>query len=270
MKSNKEIRLESLSRALTGKWFLRMLAVALVLNFVQNTVNSMLGLFYKRCEIQTWFDYLQVKVQALREGIECSVPSRALLVQMNYSSAFTLFMGFVFGGIVLFGMTAIFLKSAKADERNWFKASLGGFGRPLGVAWLGFVLAVRIALWSLLFVVPGIVASYRYSQSWNLKVENPEWSAARCISESVKIMDGHKWQRFMMDVYFCVISLFVFSLVALASLTQGVLSALIALIVSPICFLMYAWWSVAKATFYTELKQDLSVSKQDEESVKES
>ena len=257
MKENKEIRLESLSRALTGKWFFRILAVTLILSFVQNAVSFILGELYRTCEIQTWFDYLPIKLQAIRDGIECAVPSRALLLQMNYSSLFMLFMAFIFGGIVLFGMTAIFLKSAKADDKNWLRGSFGGFCRPLGVAWLGFVIFVRVALWSLLLVVPGIVASYRYSQSWNLKVENPEWSASKCISESARIMDGHKWQRFMMDVYFCVISVFVFFFVVLASLTDGVFSALVALVASPMCFLLYSWWSVAKATFYTAVKQNL-------------
>jgi len=259
MKTNRQIRMESLKRTLTGKWFGRMLAVMTLLGFVSDTANRVLGGMYKSWGIQTWFDFIYSWAIAVREGLEYTVPSRAVLMQMNNSTAFSLFIAFIFGGIALFGTTAVVLKAAKEDDRNWFRDSFAGFARPLGLAWLGFVLFIRVALWSLVLLVPGIVASYRYSQCWNLKVEHPDWSAGRCLAESSRIMNGYKWQRFRLDVCFViVISAIMFFMYVTSFMAHG--QGLIAFIASfatmalaMVAVFVGMWMSVARAIFYKAL-----------------
>lgn len=264
MKTNREIRLSSLKRVLTGKWFARILFVMMVLGTVNNLVNKILGEVYKSCEIQTWFDFAVAKIAALSEGLEYAVPSRAVATQMNHSTAFALFIAFIFGGIALFGVTSVMLKAARDEERNWLGDAFSGFARPLGLAWLGFVVAVRVVLWSLLLVVPGIVAGYRYSQCWNLKVENPDWSAIKCITESTAMMEGHKAQRFRLDMFFLII-MFVavaFSLLLTAvgrALSLAVIDGFIVpLFMAVFSILVGMWMSVARALFYSALKESSS------------
>ena len=255
MKSNKEIRLESLSRVLTGKWFGRIFLVSTLLGLVNNLANEIVLRVFKECEIQTWFDYLEVKIQSLVNGVDCSVPSRAIAMQMNNATLFSLFIAFIFGGIALFGITAVVLKSAKQEEGAWFKDSFAGFARPLGLAWLGFAVMVRIALWSVLLVVPGIVASYRYSQCWNLKVEHPDWSASRCLAESCRIMEGHKFQRFRLDFSF-LLAVATVMLVAVAIISWvriHVIVSLVTLLATAILIILGMWMSVARAVFYKAL-----------------
>ena len=256
MKTNRQIRLEALKRVLTGKWFGRILLVMMLLGFINEFANRIVSEVYKACEIQTWFDYLLVKVQSLAAGVDCAIPSRAIMVQMNHSTAFAVFIAFIFSGIALFGTTAVVLKTAKSDENSWFRGSFAGFARPLGLAWLGFLLFVRVALWSLLLVVPGIVASYRYSQSWNIKVEHPDWGASRCIAESSQMMQGYKLQRFFLDMYFLVI-IAVLGIIALAmfELLPNIKIVMLpmSLIVGISSIFICMWISVARAVFYTEL-----------------
>lgn len=61
---------------------------------------------------------------------------------------------------------------------------------------------IFIFLWSMLFIIPGIIAAYRYRQAFYLLVEHPEMSPMACIHESSRIMQGHKWELFLLDMSF--------------------------------------------------------------------
>jgi uncharacterized membrane protein len=54
----------------------------------------------------------------------------------------------------------------------------------------------------MLFVIPGIVKSYAYSMSYYVSLDHPEFSSTECIDESQRLMDGHKWELFCLDLSF--------------------------------------------------------------------
>ena len=80
-----------------------------------------------------------------------------------------------------------------------YMVSVGLFFRVL---WLGILEGLLIFLWSLLLVVPGIVAAYRYRQALYLLLDHPEKSAWQCLRESGALMSGHKWELFVLDLSF--------------------------------------------------------------------
>ena len=267
MKANREIRMEALKRVLNGKWFGRMLVVMAIVSAVSNLAGGTVEAFYEAAGIQTWMDYMAAKLQAMRSGLEYAVPSITVARQMCGATAFQMFITFIFGGIAVYGITCVVLKAAKEDERGWCRDSMGGFVRPLGVAWLGFVLFVRVFLWSLLLLVPGMIATYSYSQCWNLKVEHPDWGASKCLAESVRMMAGRKMQRFRLDLYFFVISLLAILAVmplkllaiSVGGLLGGLLGAVAALYSMVAIVFMVLWMSVARAVFYRALKSDKEI-----------
>ena len=57
-------------------------------------------------------------------------------------------------------------------------------------------------LWSLLFVIPGIIKSYSYSMSMYILAENKGKSALACINESKAMTQGHKMDLFVLDLSF--------------------------------------------------------------------
>lgn len=61
---------------------------------------------------------------------------------------------------------------------------------------------IFIALWSMLFVIPGIIASYRYRQAYYILLDDPSKGAMQCIRESKAMMYGHKGELFMLDLSF--------------------------------------------------------------------
>ncbi len=77
-----------------------------------------------------------------------------------------------------------------------------GFGRFLSTGWLMLLQSFFVALWSLLLVIPGIVAFYSYRLSFFLKADHPDWSACKLLSESKRMMKGHKWRLACLDASF--------------------------------------------------------------------
>lgn len=201
MKTNGELRKEA-RQALSAGWFWRIIAATATLYVIASFAFVIVTASIKGMEVQTWGDFLMAKAQNAINGLGYSVPSSAVSWQMTWATALNQFVSYIFGAIIMFGLARLTLKAVRNDTSNWFASSFGGFSRPLGVAWLLFRMNLQVFLWSLLFVVPGIVAAYRYRQAWYLKSENPDWRAGRCLAESGTMMRGFKWQAFCMDFYY--------------------------------------------------------------------
>lgn len=199
MRTNQEMRDEAW-KIVRGKWFWRMLSAGLLLNLIGQLAMGIVNYLYKDMEIPTWVGFLQSKVEALRSGMNLTLPSSAAGWRMTGASAFEIFVYCLFAAIMAFGIAGIALKAIRNDEKEWFPEAFAGYRRPLDVTWFFMLLNLKVLLWSLLFVIPGVVAAYRYRQAWYLKVENPSWSASKCLSESGKMMNGYKWRAFAFDM----------------------------------------------------------------------
>lgn len=67
---------------------------------------------------------------------------------------------------------------------------------------LAFWSSLYIILWSLLLVVPGIIKAYSYSMANYIMAENPEIKALDAMKKSEAMMDGYKWELFILDLSF--------------------------------------------------------------------
>lgn len=70
------------------------------------------------------------------------------------------------------------------------------------IVWLSILMSVFIFLWSLLFVIPGIVAAYRYKMACYALMDNPQLTAREALNVSKRITQGHKWELFVLDLSF--------------------------------------------------------------------
>ena len=70
------------------------------------------------------------------------------------------------------------------------------------VLWLSILTGLFVMLWSLLFIVPGIIVAYRYRMALYILIENPKLGAFECIRASSALMSGHKGELFMLDLSF--------------------------------------------------------------------
>ena len=67
---------------------------------------------------------------------------------------------------------------------------------------LEIVQYIFVFLWSLLFVIPGIVKAYSYSMAYYIKLDHPDYGWNACITASRQLMNGHKWEKFVLDLSF--------------------------------------------------------------------
>ncbi len=79
----------------------------------------------------------------------------------------------------------------------------------------GFLMMVYVFLWTLLLIIPGILAGYRYAMTNFILAENPEMDASEAINRSKEMMDGNKYRLFCLDFSFI-------GWVILAALTLGI------------------------------------------------
>ena len=107
----------------------------------------------------------------------------------------------IIGGPLELGFTIFlltFFRKRKIDNTLLFE----GFSR-FGKAMLLLVLmSVKIMLWSLLLVIPGSIAAFRYSQAFYVLADNPDMSVSQCIKESCRIMAGNKGRYFYLQLTF--------------------------------------------------------------------
>lgn len=99
------------------------------------------------------------------------------------------------------GLALIFLKLSYRDN-----AEIGDLFVPfqnfVNTFFAGFLVMLFTFLWSLLFVIPGIVKALSYSQTYFIMNEHPEYTGREAIDASRRMMDGHKGEYFVLHLSF--------------------------------------------------------------------
>lgn len=90
------------------------------------------------------------------------------------------------------------LRGEQAEFGDMFKG-FNNFGTTCGA---GVLVGVFTFLWSLLFVIPGIVKAYSYSMTFYILADHPEMKATDAITASRMMMKGRKWDLFVLDLSF--------------------------------------------------------------------
>lgn len=72
----------------------------------------------------------------------------------------------------------------------------------LNVALTYFIAQVFTALWSLLFIIPGIIKAISYSMAPYILMENPDMKPMDAIERSKQMMNGRKMDYFVLGLSF--------------------------------------------------------------------
>ena len=90
-------------------------------------------------------------------------------------------------------------KGEKPNLNGLFDGFTDDFGETLLI---GLLSTLFVCLWSVLFIIPGIVKSYAYSMAYYVKVDHPEYDWRQCLKESEALTKGHKGELFVLDLSF--------------------------------------------------------------------
>ncbi len=108
---------------------------------------------------------------------------------------------FIIGGTVQLGYAHYLLK--QHDRASFEFADLFSqfhrFGQGFAQA---FLRGLYTFLWTLLFIIPGIVKSLSYAMTPFIMAENPDMTAGEAIDASKELMDGHKADLFILGLTF--------------------------------------------------------------------
>jgi len=141
---------------------------------------------------------------------------------VGYSSGVSTIYDLLLGGAFAYGL-AVFMLSYFRRRSTDFGMIFEGFGFFLKTLGLYIYRAIFIFMWSLLFVIPGIIAAIRYSQAFLILADDPNKSITQCMEESKAMMTGNKAKFFWMNLSFigwvllaavpaCIVSVPVFNM----------------------------------------------------------
>lgn len=141
-----------------------------------------------------------------------------------------------------FGVMNHYLKIAD-NRRNNGLADLVEFytkKEVIGLYILNFVIGFFVFLWTLLFIIPGIIASFAYALALYIKFEHPDADAIDCIRISSIWMKGNKFK------YFRLIFSFIgwFMLISLSAAFLGVFASLAFALIMPYYYLSIAFFYI--------------------------
>lgn len=148
---------------------------------------------------------------------------------------------FVIAGPFAVGLASYQLSIINNDNKDGddFNLIFDGFKNNFAtslVAWI--VTRIFLILWTLLFIIPGIIKSYSYSQVFFIIKENPDIPPMEAINRSREMMRGHKAKLFFLDLSFIGWIL----LALIFSLGIGL-------------FFLAPYISLARANFYNQLRE---------------
>ncbi len=147
----------------------------------------------------------------------------------------------IIGGPFTLGMALFSLSYSRHQEPRFEQVFEGfrDFGRTLG-AYLLIVLYVF--LWTLLLIVPGVIAALSYSMTFFIMTDDPDIKATDALKKSKQMMNGYKGKLF--GLYF---RFFGWGLLCILTLGIG--------------FLWLApWVHVTTAHFYDDIKDNPAVT----------
>lgn len=103
-------------------------------------------------------------------------------------------------GMVLSAGFCLYCMAVRRGERAEFLTLFDGFSFVGKIIALNIVISIFVGLWSMLFVIPGIVATYRYRFALYNLYENPELGVMEALAMSKQQTYGYKGQLLMFDL----------------------------------------------------------------------
>lgn len=196
MKTTSELKSEA-KAALRGKW-----GQAVILNLIP----SLLGLaviFFVMVSGIVWFF-----IHGSGDNIISSVIDYQ---QDNANGGGTSLVSSIISALFMSGISWTYLDLLRGERTQIdpFKDAFRGFQGVFigGVAVLALLTNIFTSLWMILFVIPGIVKAYAYSQSYFIYYDQIQQTGEKpkvldTITASRRLMDGHKGRLFWLDLTF--------------------------------------------------------------------
>lgn len=196
MKTTAELKAEA-KNALRGKW-----GQAVILNLIP-TLLTVAVMFFVVLFGVIWFF-----IHGSGDGMISSVSEYQ---QNNASGGGTSLVSSIISALFMSGISWTYLDLLRGERTHIdpLKDAFRGFQGVFigGVILLALLTNIFTTLWTFLFIIPGIVKAYAYSQSYFIYYDQIQQTGEKpkvldTITASRRLMDGHKGRLFWLDVTF--------------------------------------------------------------------
>lgn len=121
--------------------------------------------------------------------------------RISISGSFLGFAAFILGGVLQLGYAQFLLKQhdGRDPQFNDLFSQFDRFGTGFAQ---NFLRTLYTVLWSLLLIVPGIIAALSYAMTPYILAEHPDLTASEAIARSKELMNGHKTDLFVLYLTF--------------------------------------------------------------------
>lgn len=179
---------------LAGNWGLS-IAVALVAALMGGLITGLSFLPEVEASLVTWFPFLEELAESLNRGY------RIGNFTLNFRSGIFGLATFLIGGVLQMGYADYLLKQHDGNKMDFsiLFSRFDHFGTGFAQR---FLRGLYVTLWSLLFIIPGIIKSYAYAMTPFILAEHPQLTASQAIRLSGDMMDGYKAELFILDLSF--------------------------------------------------------------------
>jgi uncharacterized membrane protein len=133
---------------------------------------------------------------------------------LNEIDSFLAIVSIIIAGPMALGYTSFSLNISRNKEAMVEDVFSGfqNFGTSLGAYLL---MLIFILLWSLLLIIPGIIAALSYSMTFYILADDPSIKPMDAIDKSKAMMQGNKWKYFLLNLRFigwAILCLFTFGI----------------------------------------------------------
>lgn len=107
----------------------------------------------------------------------------------------------IVGGPLLLGLVLFFLGLSRGEDVQYSRL-FDGLQRFADALITYLLMVLLIFLWSLLLIIPGIMAALSYALTFFLMADRPELKGMEALKESERLMKGNRWKLFCLFLRF--------------------------------------------------------------------
>ena len=228
MLKSKELRVRAWE-SLKGKYWMAF-AVIIVTGLIASVGNAFVSFGQNLGEVLGMVDPAELDSTMV---IGALVLNGVVIISAIIGAVFSIFVT----NAITVGVSNYFIKNT--DSKPSFADAFSGFkvkyGRNIGTLLLA---GIKTVLWTLLFIIPGIIKTYEYAIIPYILADDPEISSKDAFKKAKQMMKGNKWRLFKLEFSFIGWAI-------LCVLTLGIGT-----------FFLIPYVNAATAEFYVELKNN--------------
>ena len=179
------------------------LLICLIASAIPGAISGIISGISSGGAMTHFNDFINLDVTTQEEAIDFLFSfSRSLMPTYAIVMGGSLLISILITVPLTYGLKKSFLDLVMGRSELNIESLFSGFKSYGDIVSLGFMTWLLTFLWSLLFIIPGIIKSYAYSQAYYVKAEHPEYNWRQCLDESEEMMRGYKFSYFILQLSF--------------------------------------------------------------------